>query len=98
MIKPESIHRLVGAPQCQLRSGACVVVDTLGYHIVLQPFGAKQGGGYLATVPDLPGCMSDGRTAEEALDNIGEVIAMWRHCAAQAGRKLPHPTCASIDA
>ena len=73
------------------------MVDTLGYHIVLQPIGAKHGGGYLATVPDLPGCMSDGHTAEEALENIGEVIAVWRHCAAQAGRGLPQPTCARRD-
>ena len=28
--------------------------------------GAAAGGGYLATVPDLPGCMSDGETPEEA--------------------------------
>jgi antitoxin HicB len=74
------------------------MVDTLGYHIVLQPLGAKHGGGYLATVPDLPGCMSDGHTAEEALENIGEVIAVWRHCAAQAGRGLPQPTCARTGA
>src|SRR5688572_33046524 len=86
MIKPESIHRLVESPPCQLRGGVCVMVDTLGYHIVLQPLGAKHGGGYLATVPDLPGGMSDGHTAEEAPGNIREGVAGLRDRAAQAGR------------
>lgn len=30
------------------------------YRIVVQPLPAEDGGGYLAYVPDLPGCMADG--------------------------------------
>ena len=37
----------------------------------------SDGGGYLATVPDLPGCMSDGETPEEALKNVQEAIVSW---------------------
>jgi len=36
------------------------------YSIVIAPLSAEDGGGYLATVPDLPGCMSDGASREEA--------------------------------
>ena len=36
------------------------------YPVVITPLAEEEGGGYLATVPDLPGCMSDGATREEA--------------------------------
>ena len=31
-----------------------------GYAIIVEPLSAEDGGGFVATVPDLPGCMSDG--------------------------------------
>ena len=43
----------------------------------IEPLAASDGGGYLAIVPDLPGCMSDGETPEEALRNVQEAIASW---------------------
>ena len=33
---------------------------SLTYPIVIQPLPSDEGGGFLALVPDLPGCMSDG--------------------------------------
>jgi hypothetical protein len=38
-------------------------MDDLGYTIVIGRLSVEDGGGYLAYVPDLPGCMSDGRDA-----------------------------------
>lgn len=32
------------------------------YPIVIEPLSQEDGGGYVATVPDLPGCMSGGET------------------------------------
>lgn len=29
---------------------------------------------YIVTVPDLPGCMADGRTPNEAFENVKNVI------------------------
>jgi predicted RNase H-like HicB family nuclease len=40
------------------------------YPVLITPLSAEDGGGYLATVPDLPGCMSDGATREEAAHNV----------------------------
>ena len=40
--------------------------------IVVEPLPIEEGGGFLATAPDLPGCMSDGATPEEAVSNIQE--------------------------
>ena len=36
----------------------------LEYSLRIERLADKAGGGYLATVPDLPGCMSDGETPE----------------------------------
>jgi predicted RNase H-like HicB family nuclease len=49
----------------------------LEYSVRIDRLAESDGGGYVATVPDLPGCMSDGETPEEALRNVQEAIASW---------------------
>lgn len=63
----------------------------LNYSVVLRMLSDKDGGGYLATVPDLPGCMSDGETEAEVLRNIEDAIAQWIDHALSEGRKIPEP-------
>jgi len=43
-------------------------------HIVLEP---SDEGGYTATVPALPGCVSEGETRREALTNVREAIRLY---------------------
>jgi predicted RNase H-like HicB family nuclease len=43
-------------------------------NVVLEP---SEEGGYTAIVPALPGCISEGDTREEALDNIQEAIELY---------------------
>jgi predicted RNase H-like HicB family nuclease len=64
----------------------------LEYPVVVQPLAPEDGGGFIATVPDLPGCMSDGETPEEALLNVQDAIAAWIEAARDMGRKVPQPT------
>lgn len=45
--------------------------------VELRPLTEEEGGGWLASFPDLPGCMSDGETPEEALHNAAEAEAAW---------------------
>src|SRR6476619_3119662 len=45
--------------------------------VMIAPLSAEDRGSFLATVPDLPGCMSDGETPEEALRNIRDAIGAW---------------------
>lgn len=59
------------------------------YRIVLTPLPAEDGGGFLGTVPDLPGCMSDGETPAEALKNTRDAMQGWLEVAADLGRPLP---------
>ena len=47
------------------------------YRYELRPLTKAEGGGWLITWPDLPGCMSDGETPEEAIDNGKDAFAVW---------------------
>lgn len=62
------------------------------YAVIIEPLSAEEGGGVLATVPDLPGCMSDGETREEAARNVEDAIACWLEAARKLGREIPAPT------
>jgi len=42
--------------------------------VVLEP---SEDGGFTATVPALPGCISEGETREEALRNIEEAVLLY---------------------
>ena len=64
----------------------------LDYPVFIEPLTAEDGGGFLATVPDLPGCMSDGETPEEALANVRDAIASWIEEARSIGRTVPKPS------
>ena len=46
---------------------------------------------YIVEVPELPGCMSDGETYEEALRNIQLIISEWIETAKELGREIPEP-------
>ena len=59
---------------------------------MITPLTEDDGGGFAATVPDLPGCMSDGETPEEALTNIRDAIEAWIATAHDLGHSVPEPS------
>lgn len=61
------------------------------YEIKISHLADEDGGGFLATVPELPGCMSDGETQEEALAGVKQAIAAWLATAERHGRAIPVP-------
>jgi predicted RNase H-like HicB family nuclease len=61
------------------------------YPIQLTEIPEEDGGGFLAFAPDLSGCMSDGKTPEEALKNCLLAIGEWLDEAAESGREVPEP-------
>jgi antitoxin HicB len=65
---------------------------TLEYAVRIERLAESDGGGYLAIVPDLPGCMSDGETPEEALRNVQEAIASWIEAAKGWNQDVPQPS------
>lgn len=62
------------------------------YPVIVQPLSREDGGGYAAIVPDLPGCMSDGETPEEAIINVRDAIVAWMEAAADVGHAIPPPS------
>lgn len=58
----------------------------LTYTVELKP---QEEGGYTVTVPSLPGCISEGETIEEALENIKDAVEGYIHVMAKHGRKIP---------
>ena len=61
------------------------------YPVVLRPIGPDDGGGWIAIVPDLPGCMTDGASAYDALKNVNGAIEEWKQAAKELGRSVPRP-------
>ncbi len=59
------------------------------YEIIL--YWSQDDEAFLATVPELPGCMADGATYQEALANVEIVIEEWLEAAQILGRSIPEP-------
>ena len=65
---------------------------SLEYAVIVSPLSSEDGGGFLATVPDLPGCMSDGETPAEAIENVQDAIEEWLDLTRKLGRDIPPPS------
>lgn len=46
---------------------------------------------FVVEVPELPGCMADGETYEQAVANAQRVIEEWMETARELGRPVPEP-------
>ena len=46
---------------------------------------------FVAEVPELPGCMADGRTYKEALRAVERIAREWIDTARELGREVPEP-------
>ena len=53
---------------------------------------------FIVKVPELPGCMADGSTSEEALRNSGAIVSEWIETAKILGRKIPEPSYGRMSA
>ncbi|MCM0083529.1 type II toxin-antitoxin system HicB family antitoxin [Geomonas sp. Red32] len=63
----------------------------------VSPLSVEDGGGFLITFPDLPGCMSDGATVEEAVANGRDAFSSWVAAAVDMGRPIPKPTARPVE-
>lgn len=62
---------------------------TNNYKVEITKLSESDGGGFLARAPELPGCMSDGETYEEAIENIQDAIKCWIETAQELGKSIP---------
>ena len=59
------------------------------YEIII--YWSEADNSFLAEVPELAGCMADGKTYAEALQNAELIIAEWIETALSLGREIPVP-------
>ena len=61
------------------------------YHFRLQHLDDGDGPYWFVTVEELPGCMSDGETEAEAMENVRDAMNEWIAAAIEEGRPVPEP-------
>jgi len=59
------------------------------YEIII--YWSEEDNSYIAEVPELPGCMADGKTYQQAICNAEVVISEWIETAKELGRTIPKP-------
>jgi predicted RNase H-like HicB family nuclease len=59
------------------------------YEVIV--FWSEEDDLYIAEVPELPGCMADGSTYEEAIRNAQVIITEWIETAKELNREIPKP-------
>ena len=71
------------------------LMNAYRYEVDVKPLadelGMGGGGGWVAIVPELPGCKSDGDTPTDALSNAFDAIICWIEAAVEMGRAVPEP-------
>ena len=58
---------------------------------VIELFYSEEDNGYIAIIPELPGCSAFGETDEKALEEIKIAMELWLETAKKEGRKIPRP-------
>jgi predicted RNase H-like HicB family nuclease len=61
------------------------------YKYAMEIFYSEEDEGYIAIVPELPGCSAFGSTEEEALEEVKVAIELWLETAEKGGREIPEP-------
>jgi predicted RNase H-like HicB family nuclease len=62
---------------------------TLKYSV--QVVWSDEDSAFIASIPELPGCMADGSSAEAATKAVYEVAEEWIKTASEMGRAIPSP-------
>lgn len=59
------------------------------YEVII--YWSADDGAFIAEAPELPGCMADGASYQDALANLEFVIREWIETATELGRPVPEP-------
>ena len=59
------------------------------YEIII--YWSDEDNAFIAEVPELPGCMADGKTYAEAVKNAQRIAKEWIETAKSLGRAIPAP-------
>ncbi|MCX6678463.1 MAG: type II toxin-antitoxin system HicB family antitoxin [Methanothrix sp.] len=64
----------------------------------IEIFFSEEDEGFIATVPELPGCSAFGETEERALKEVKIAMQLWLETAKEIGRDIPLPQKRSLVA
>lgn len=59
------------------------------YELII--YWSQEDNAFIVEVPELPGCMADGRTYQEAVANVEIIIQEWLDTARELGNPIPEP-------
>ena len=62
---------------------------SIKYELII--YWSEEDQSFIVDVPELPGCMADGETYEQAVTNARQVIEEWIVTAEELGRPIPKP-------
>lgn len=62
------------------------------HYIYSAAFTLEENGKYYARIPDLPGCISSGKTLEEAIEMITDAASLYLVSAEDHGEAIPEPS------
>ncbi len=62
---------------------------SIRYELII--YWSEEDSTFIVEVPELPGCMADGQTYQEAVSNVEIVIQEWIETARELGRSIPSP-------
>ena len=59
----------------------------MNYEVII--YWSDEDQAFIAEVPELPGCLADGKTYETALKNVRQISREWLQTAKELGRPIP---------
>ncbi len=59
----------------------------MNYEVII--YWSEEDQAFIAEVPELPGCMADGKTYEAALKSVRQISREWLQTAKELGRPIP---------
>ena len=62
---------------------------SINYEMII--YWSKEDNCFVAEIPELSGCMADGKTYQEAVSNAEVIIREWVDTAKDMGRAIPEP-------
>lgn len=65
------------------------MADKFRYEVII--YWSDEDQAFIAVVPELPGCSTDGTTYQEVIANVETVIQEWIETAQELGRSIPEP-------
>ena len=66
-------------------------IDAGAYAATVSPLPASEGGGYMASAVELPGCLATGESEAQALEELRDAIRSWVLTAREFGDDIPPP-------